>query len=144
MDKRILVVEDETDMRIFMSALLETSGFKPVIAKNGNDGLARARQEKPDLIILDVMMPEAGGAATYQKLKNEEGLKDIPVIMISAVAQRTFFHYISMLNTQSGSPLPLPEAYIEKPPEPQRVINTIKNLLFQGVVSENTFDNGAS
>jgi len=89
-------------------------------------------------------MPEAGGAVTYQNLKKDNTLKDIPVIMISAVAQRTFFHYIKMLNIQKKFPLPLPDAYIEKPPEPKRVLSTINKLLFQDVVSKNTVTNGAS
>ena len=83
MKKTVLIVEDELDMRIFISTLLETSGYRPVMTKNGKEGLLKARDIGPDLIILDVMMPGEGGVQMYRQLKSDNALMDIPVIMLS-------------------------------------------------------------
>jgi len=87
MTKKVLVVDDELDMRIFITTLLETSGFKPFSAEDGIQGLEIARQRKPALIILDVMMPKESGINMYRELKNDPELKDIPVIMLSALSR---------------------------------------------------------
>ena len=125
----ILIVDDEMDMRIFMSTLFETSGFKAVTARDGNQGLVRADENRPDLIILDVMMPGEGGALMYKALKGDPRLKDIPVIMLSAVNETSFRHYLKMLNTQSSQPVPDPEAYMEKPPDPDALLQLAQSVL---------------
>ncbi|MBW1888145.1 MAG: response regulator, partial [Deltaproteobacteria bacterium] len=104
--KKILIVDDELDMRIFISTLLETSGYSPLTTKDGNEGIRKAKEVIPDLIILDVMMPGEGGVQMYRQLKTDRNLKDIPVVMLSAVEKDTFSHYIKMLNAQIGHPIP--------------------------------------
>ncbi|CAB1074598.1 response regulator [Olavius algarvensis Delta 1 endosymbiont] len=93
MKKTVLIVEDELDMRIFISTLLETSGYRPVMTRNGKEGLVKAREISPDLIILDVMMPGEGGVQMYRRLKTDDNLMHIPVILLSGVAKNTFTHY---------------------------------------------------
>jgi len=90
--KRVLVVDDELDMRTFVTTLLETSGYKPLSAEDGIKGLEMARKDKPALIILDIMMPKESGITMYRALKTDPDLKDIPVIMLSALAKKTFLH----------------------------------------------------
>ena len=87
-NKKVLVVDDEMDMRIFISTLLETSGYKAIIATNGEEGIEQARKHKPAAIILDVLMPKSGGVQMYREVKTDEDLKDIPVIMISIVDKK--------------------------------------------------------
>ena len=127
--KKILIVDDELDMRIFISTLLETRGYKPVVTRDGKEGMRKAKSVVPDLIILDVMMPEEGGVQMYRQLKTDKNLKDIPVIMVSAIAKKTFFHSIRMLNPQKGDPLPEPAAYMEKPPDASELRKLIGNIL---------------
>ena len=127
--KKILIIEDQMDMRFFLTTFLETNGFAPEMARNGIEGIKKAKEICPDLIILDVMMPEEGGAQTYRKLKSDEIYINIPVIVLSAVAQHTFFHYLKMLNARERLNIPLPDSYIEKPPEPQHLLNTIQRLI---------------
>jgi CheY-like chemotaxis protein len=127
--KTILVIEDELDMRLFLKVLLETSGYVPVIAGNGRDGIEKARAHTPDLVILDVMMPGQGGARTYRDLRSDPVLSRIPVIMLSAVARTTFFHYLKMLDAGSSEKIIAPEAYVEKPPDPQYLLNCIDRFL---------------
>ena len=127
--KTVLIVEDEMDMRIFISTLLETSGYTPVVTRDGKEGLIKARDVSPDLIILDVMMPGEGGVQMYRQLKTDQTLKAIPVIMLSAVAQKTFSHYLNMVNARLDRPIPRPEAYIEKPPEADDLLQMAARLI---------------
>ena len=127
--KTVLVVEDELDMRIFISTLLETSGYRPVLTRDGTEGLLKAKDVFPDLIILDVMMPGEGGVQMYRQLKTDQALCKIPVIMLSAVAQKTFAHYLNMVNARLKEPIPDPEAYIEKPPEAEDLIKMTASLI---------------
>jgi DNA-binding response OmpR family regulator len=115
--KTVLIVEDELDMRIFISTLLETSGYQPVMTRDGKEGMLKAKDVCPDLIILDVMMPGEGGVQMYRQLKTHDTLCNVPVIMLSAVAKKTFSHYLNMINARLKQPIPDPDAYIEKPPE---------------------------
>jgi len=127
--KTILVVDDEMDMRTFITTLLETSGYRPIVATNGEEGIRKAREHKPAVIILDVMMPKEGGVQMYRELKTDEQLKGIPVIMLSAIAKKTFFHSQKMLNTYRGQMVPEPEAYIEKPPETEQLLKVLQECV---------------
>ncbi|MBP1725419.1 MAG: response regulator receiver protein [Deltaproteobacteria bacterium] len=127
--KTVLVVDDEMDMRTFISTLLETSGYRALVATNGEEGIKKAREHKPAVIILDVMMPKEGGVQMYRELKTDEQLKGIPVIMLSAIAKKTFFHSQKMLNTYRGQVVPEPEAYIEKPPETEQLLKVLDDCI---------------
>ena len=127
--KEILIVDDELHMRIFMATLFETSGYKPVVTKDGAEGIQRARERTPSLIILDIMMPGEGGVQMYRQLKADDTLKKVPVIMLSAVSGETFFHSLKMLNAAQGEALPEPNAYMEKPPEANELLNVAQKLL---------------
>ena len=129
-NKKILVVDDESDMRIFVSTVVETMGFEPLAAKDGAEALDMAGSCLPDLVILDIMMPKIeDGIQTYQQFRMDERFCRIPIIMLSAIAKKTFFHSIRMLNPQRGGRMPEPEAYIEKPPDADELIRLITQLL---------------
>ena len=128
-NNKVLVVDDEMDMRIFLSTLLETSGYKAIIASNGVEGIEKARKHKPAAIILDVLMPKSGGIEMYREVKTDENLKSTPVIMISAIAKKTFFHSMKMLNSYRGQNVPEPEAYIEKPPEIDELLQVLAKCI---------------
>jgi two-component system phosphate regulon response regulator PhoB len=129
MAKKVLVVDDELDMRTFITTLLETSGFKPIAAKDGMEGLEAARSKKPAVIIMDVMMPNLSGISMYRDLKNDPELKDIPVIMLSALSKKTFFHSQKVLDEYKAEKIPEPAGYIEKPAEPDELLEAIQNCL---------------
>jgi CheY-like chemotaxis protein len=131
--KAVLVVEDDLYMRAFIRVLLETAGYAAIITQNGREGLQRARESSPDLIILDLMMPEEGGIPMYRELKMNDRLKDIPVVVLSGVENNTFSHSLRMLNLGQEDPIPGPEAYIEKPPSPEELLETIERILGPGV-----------
>jgi len=127
--KTVLIVEDELDMRIFLSTLLETSGYEPIITRDGKEGMRKAIDVCPNLIILDVMMPGEGGVQMYRQLKTDKTLCKIPVIMLSAVTRKTFTHYLNMVNARLQAAIPDPEAYIEKPPEAEELIKITVDLI---------------
>ena len=74
-------------------------------------------------------MPGEGGVQMYRQLKTDQTLKSIPVIMLSAVAQKTFSHYLNMVNARLERPIPRPEAYIEKPPEAEDLLQMTARLI---------------
>jgi len=131
MSKKVLIVDDEPDMRVFLTTLLETNGFKPLSAEDGRQGLEIARKRKPALIILDVMMPKESGIGMYRELKSDPELKDVPVIMLSALSRKTFFHSQRVLDEYRGEKIPEPAAYMEKPPEPDELLEAIRKCLGQ-------------
>ena len=81
MGKTVLAVDDEAQTRDFFSTVLEESGYTPVLAEDGEQAMEIILQNKPDLIILDIMMPKQSGIKIYRQLKRDESFKNIPVII---------------------------------------------------------------
>lgn len=114
MDKKkvALVIDDEADIRAYLQAVLEDSGFDVRTAGDGIKGFEAAAALQPDLITLDISMPDQSGVRTYRQLKTDEKLKEIPVFIITGFSDkmRTF------LKKLAG--FPFPEAFINKPVNP--------------------------
>ena len=127
--KKILIVDDELDVRIYVRTLFETSGYSPIVTRNGKEGLEKAKELSPDLIILDVMMPEAGGVTMYRELKTDQALKDIPVIMLTGIGEKSFSHYLKMLNLKLKDPIPQPDAHMEKPLDHEKLLELAKKMI---------------
>lgn len=121
MDKnKILVVDDEFDMVEMLSIRLEASGYQVISAFDGQEGLNKARSEKPDLIILDLMLPKVDGYKVCRMLKFDEKYKQIPIILFSARAQEADVK----LGQDVGA-----DAYVTKPFEPDILLHKISELL---------------
>ncbi|GFM35528.1 response regulator [Desulfovibrio psychrotolerans] len=133
----ILVVDDELSFRLFLKTLFETGGFTVVAARNGKEGLEKARTKRPACIVLDVMMPERGGLEMYRGLKSTPELRNIPVVMLSAVAAKGFAHALKMIGLSAGE-LPSPEAYVEKPPRPGPLLEIVRGLIEQPPSSQDS------
>jgi len=127
--KKVLTVDDDLDIRKVVSKLVEKSGYEAIEAKNGVEGMSKVREDKPDLIILDMLMPKESGIRMYHELKTEESLKDIPVIVLSAIPKKSFLKSQKVLDEFAGQSVPEPEAYIEKPEEPEELIALMKKIL---------------
>ena len=84
MAKKILVVDDEVELTKAMTIRLTTAGYEVSVAHDGEEALKKARQEKPDLIILDLMLPKIDGYKTCRLLKFDQKYRDIPIIMVTA------------------------------------------------------------
>ena len=129
MSKKVLIVDDDPDVRLFNSTVAEESGYTPVEAANGEEGLKKLKQESPDLVVLDVLMPKQSGIRLYRILKTEKALKGIPVVILSGVAKRTFLRSQKALTEFGDQPVPEPESYLEKPVEPEELAREMKKFL---------------
>ena len=87
MKTKILLVDDEVDVLDILGKRLEDAGFLIVKASDGNEGLRKAREEKPDLVLLDIIMPNKDGFSMLSDLQAEQDLRGIPVIMVSAKSE---------------------------------------------------------
>ena len=88
MSKKVLVIDDEEDVRKYLVAVLEKNGFETTTASNGREGLEVAREYLPDLVILDLMMPNQSGTDFYRNLSKSKTLGDVPVIVVSGLPGR--------------------------------------------------------
>ena len=129
MSKKVLIVDDDPDVRLFNATVVEESGYTPIEAANGEEGLKIVKKDRPDLVILDVLMPKQSGIRLYRELKTDKALIGIPVIMLSGVAKRTFLRSQKALTEFGDKPVPEPENYLEKPVEPEELAREIKQLL---------------
>jgi len=85
--KKVLIIEDEETISGMYKTSMEKAGYAVVLANNGDDGLAMAKAEKPDLVLLDIMMPKMDGFAVLEKIKLENNIKNTPVIMLTNLGQ---------------------------------------------------------
>ena len=126
--KKILIVDDELDMRIFLCNLLGNCGYEPIDAADKDEGMQKAVIEKPALIILDVTMPKETGIQMYRELKEHQDLKNVPVIMVSTIDKKTFSIYQKFQGTPRQKVVPDPGAYLEKPLEAEELIELVRTL----------------
>ena len=126
MRKKILAIDDEVDTLTFYSELLDDYNFTAITAENGVEGLKKAREEKPDLILLDIMMPKKSGMKTFKELKNDPDLYNIPVIIITGISKEV--DYKSLLNRPSTGRMP-PEGHLVKPLTADNLIKEITKVL---------------
>ena len=129
MSKKVLVVDDDPDVRLFSVTVLEENGYTPLEAEDGESGLKMIKSEKPDLVILDVLMPRQSGVRLYRELKTSKALKDVKIIILSGIAKKTFMRSQKALTEFGGAQIPEPEIYLEKPVEPDELADVIKKVL---------------
>jgi two-component system phosphate regulon response regulator PhoB len=129
MPKRVLVVDDEMDVRTFITTLLDSNGYKALVAENGEQGWRKFQETKPDLVTLDVMMPKESGIKMYRDIKTNPEYASVPVLIISGLARKTFLHSQKVLDQFKGQSVPEPEGYIEKPPEPEELLAEVQRII---------------
>lgn len=120
MRKRILIIDDETDIVEILRARLEAEGYEVSCASDGHEALGKIPAEKPDLILLDVMMPKLNGYQLCRELKKREETKGIPVIMLTARTQESDKFW----GRDCGA-----DAYLTKPYKPEELLDKIRSLL---------------
>jgi two-component system, OmpR family, alkaline phosphatase synthesis response regulator PhoP len=123
--KRILVVDDEPDFALLVQGNLEKEGFDVDVAYNGVEGLEKIKQNPPDAIVLDVMMPEKDGYEVCAELKKDDRFADIAILMLTAVADHVTSTRYSHFDGMSMEA----DDYLPKPASAEEITDSIKSLL---------------
>ncbi len=121
--KKILVVDDEPDVVAYVASFLEDHGIGVIGAANGKEGFAKAKAETPDLIILDLAMPEESGVRMYRDLYEDPATKHIPVIMLTGISHE-FKRFI-----ETRKQVPPPAGYFDKPADLNKLLERISEIL---------------
>jgi CheY-like chemotaxis protein len=121
--KRILIIEDEIDVSTYLQTVFEDSGYEVDTAENGIEAMKKIQNQKPDLISLDISLPERTGVNIYCELKNDPELSDIPVVMVTGI----HMDFKKLINSRKD--LPPPDGYIAKPFQVAELQDTISRLL---------------
>jgi CheY-like chemotaxis protein len=119
--KTILIVDDEFGIVDALRELLTEEGYHVITAANGREGLARLAAERPDLVLLDLMMPILGGRETLRVMRTTPELRDIPVVLMSAAPQRT-----ALLDDETAREL---SGFLSKPFEIRVLFDLLERLL---------------
>jgi CheY-like chemotaxis protein len=122
--KKILVIDDEQDVLVYLKSIYEDAGYKVISGSNGVEALDLAKSEKPDLITLDITMPEESGVKAYKNLRSSEVAKDIPVIIITGYEDPKFEKFISTRKTA-----PPPDGFFDKPINRDELLKKTKEIL---------------
>ncbi len=123
--KRILVVDDEPDFASIVQANLKKEGFDVDVAYDGKEGLEKIKANQPDAIVLDVMMPEMDGYELCSILKGDENFQDIPIVMLTAVAD----HVGSTRYSHADGMSMEADDYLPKPASADEITNSIRQLV---------------
>jgi len=129
--KKILVVDDEPDVVAYLISLFEDNNYVVASAADGNEALERAKTDKPDLITLDISMPEKSGIRFYREIKADPELKDVPIIIVTGVESTqdggTGADFERFLSTRKQ--VPPPEGFVMKPIEKSDLLGTVRKCL---------------
>lgn len=133
-DRLVLVVDDEPETIDYISAILDDHQMKTMSASNGKEAMKRVKETKPDIILLDLMMPKQTGLGFFNELKKNEEYRDIPVIVVSGASKVTgvdmkAFVYDKEFSERKQKITGIdakPEAYVEKPVDPEKLIEALQ------------------
>lgn len=124
---KILVVDDEPDSITFVETILKKEGFTVLSASDGLEGFEKAKQEIPDLIVLDVQMPKMDGFEVFNKLRKEESTRNISIVMLTGIREKVGigFNAEDMKKFYGEGP----NGYVEKPISPDELLKVVKENL---------------
>ncbi|MCP4570148.1 MAG: response regulator [FCB group bacterium] len=121
--KKILVIDDEPDMVTWLTTIFEDNGYTTISAGSGAEGFSKAKEEKPDLITLDVSMDQESGLKALRNLQETPDTAGIPIIMVTGVSPD-----IKRFITRNKK-VEMPAAFMEKPVDPEELVKTAKGLI---------------
>ncbi len=127
--KKILIVDDEPAIVSYLEMLLKDHGYETISAGNGEEGLEKLRSEKPDLVTLDISMPQTSGVRFYKELRTDPQLAGTPVVIVTAVTGYGGDPYGQMKFLSKQSNLPDPDGFFPKPVDKAEFIEAIGKLL---------------
>ncbi len=128
MHKKILIIEDDEDTSLFLKNILTADGYQAIAVHDGNDGLTKICTEKPDLVIIDAMLPEESGIHLYRQLRSDQSLQKLPIIMMATLDRRTLCRAHRLGSSSSKPWLAEPDAYLSKPPEADELLSLVRGF----------------
>jgi len=131
MSKKILVVDDEPDVITFLTTLLRKNGYEVCEACDGVEGMKKVMEDCPDLVCLDLLMPEKTGIKMYREMRRDERLQNVPVIMVTGIAAADpwdFKDFKQFLYDKDRS-IRRPDGYIEKPIDKDKFLKAVREVL---------------
>ena len=123
MAKKILIVDDESDPREYLRVLFQDNGYETDVAMDGDEAMPKVKEFKPDLITLDIIMPNESGQKFYRELCKDPKLGKIPVIFCSGVTR------YKELFARAHKTMPKPFAFIEKPIDKELLLAKVKEAI---------------
>jgi CheY-like chemotaxis protein len=124
-----MIVDDETDIQAYLMAALEDSGYSTCTVNDINDILDSIYREKPNLIILDIMMPDRSGISIYREIQQTPEFKTIPIILMSGLSSKSEFIAKLFHDQKKSDKVAVPAIFIEKPIQLEKLTKQISNLL---------------
>ncbi len=143
---RILIVDDSDEIIAYYTEILEEHGYQYSVAQDGRAAIESMKQNRPDLVLLDIMMPRKSGVGVFKKMKKDPELASVPVVIITGASKATGVEmttgeedpketYQDDMTREFGVQLReqlqnlTPEGFLEKPVEPEQLISKIRSLL---------------
>jgi CheY-like chemotaxis protein len=130
--RTVVLVDDEEDIVLYLQTALEDAGFRALTASNAAEGLELIRQKIPDVVCLDILMPGESGLSLYQRMRQDDKLKDIPVLISSALNVSKELGDIAFSILPDGTNVPEPDGIVEKPVTAEQFVAAIKKLIRNG------------
>ena len=127
--KKVLIVDDEPDIVSYLEMLLNDGGYETITAGNGNEGLDKLRTERPDLVTLDITMPESSGTRFYKTVKTDDELKSTPVVIVTAVTGYGGDPYGYKKFLSQMKIVPDPDGFFPKPIDRDALLAKVNELL---------------
>ena len=127
--KKVLIVDDEPDIVSYLEMILQDNGYETLTAVNGNEALEKVRKDRPDLVTLDISMPEASGTRFYKEIKTDSELSGIPVFIVTGVTGLGGDQYAYEKFISSRRLVPAPEGYFPKPIDREAFIKAVNEVL---------------
>lgn len=123
---KVLVVDDEPDVRLYLRTLLEENGFQVSEAGDADEAMEELSRQRPDAVILDIMMPGKSGVTLFNKMRKRSDLQGIRVIVLSGVKERFVEDFRGFFETLK---LGKPDGFLDKPVEPKQLLSLLYQLL---------------
>ncbi len=124
--RNVLIIDDEPAMTTYLSTLLEDHGFVAHVANDPQEGMERLRVLRPDVILLDLLMPQKSGVQVFQKIARDQRLKGIPIIILTGIREHFVEDFKDFFTTLK---LDRPFAYLEKPVDPDHLLQVVEESL---------------
>lgn len=127
--KKVLVIDDEVDTVVYLETLLQDNGYETASARDGEEGMEKVKSEKPDLVILDVSMPQKSGMRFFREIKSDQDLAKIPVVFVTGITGIAGEKDALKKFIDGTGSIPSPQGFFSKPIDREEFLKLVGKLL---------------